>query len=364
MKLAILGTRGIPNNYGGFEQCAEVLAAGLQKKGYEVTVYNPSFHSYNKRVFDGVTIKKIYSPNKLIGNSASNFVFDYLCFKDAVKSDYDIILELGLITSSPSIIFVRHRGKIIVTNIDGIEWRRKKWNFIIRFITRNMEKLGVRFSDYLIADNLGIVDYLKKTYDISAKYIAYGADILDTPDSKILNDYNLKAGKFILCVGRIEPENNYEMIFKSYVKAKLNIPLILIGNHLTKFGDYLKDKFKNENIYFFGTIYDKKILDNLRYYSKLYIHGHSVGGTNPSLIEAMSASALVLIHRNKFNLSVLTNNELAFSNSDELKELLLDSKIISEKKKHVSKNLKIIKEKFSWEKIIDDYETFFLSILN
>ena len=364
MKIAILGTRGIPNNYGGFEQCAEVLAAGLQKKGYEVTVYNPSFHSYNKRVFDGVTIKKIYSPNKLIGNSASNFVFDYLCFKDAVKSDYDIILELGLITSSPSIIFVRHRGKIIVTNIDGIEWRRKKWNFIIRFITRNMEKLGVRFSDYLIADNLGIVDYLKKTYDISAKYIAYGADILDTPDSKILNDYNLKAGKFILCVGRIEPENNYEMIFKSYVKAKLNIPLILIGNHLTKFGDYLKDKFKNENIYFFGTIYDKKILDNLRYYSKLYIHGHSVGGTNPSLIEAMSARALVLIHRNKFNLSVLTNNELAFSNSDELKELLLDSKIISEKKKHVSKNLKIIKEKFSWEKIIDDYETFFLSILN
>ena len=364
MKLAILGTRGIPNNYGGFEQCAEVLAAGLQKKGHEVTVYNPSFYNYNKKVFDGVTIKKIYSPNKLIGNSASNFVFDYLCFKDAVKSDYDIILELGLITSSPSIIFVRHRGKIIVTNIDGIEWRRKKWNFIIRFITRNMEKLGVRSSDYLIADNLGIKDYLKKTYDISAKYIAYGADILDTPDPKILDDYNLKAGKFILCIGRIEPENNYEMIFTSYAKAKLNIPLIIIGNHLTKFGDYLKDKFKNENIYFFGAIYDKKILDNLRYYSKLYIHGHSVGGTNPSLIEAMSASALVLIHRNKFNLSVLTNNELAFSNSYELKELLLDSKIISEKKKHISENLKIIKEKFSWEKIIDDYETFFLSILN
>ena len=364
MKLAILGTRGIPNNYGGFEQCAEILAVGLQKKGHEVTVYNPSYHNYRKKIFNGVTIKKIYSPNKLIGNSASNFVFDYLCFKDAVKSDYDIILELGLITSSPSIIFVRHRGKIIVTNIDGIEWRRKKWNFIIRFITRNMEKLGIRSSDYLIADNLGIKDYLKKTYDISAKYIAYGADILDAPDSKILNDYNLKAGKFILCVGRIEPENNYEMIFKSYVKAKLNIPLIIIGNHLTKFGDYLKDKFKNENIYFFGAIYDKKILDNLRYYSKLYIHGHSVGGTNPSLIEAMSASALVLAHRNKFNLSVLTNNELAFSNSDELKELLLDTKIISEKKKHISENLKIIKEKFSWQKIIDDYETFFLNILN
>ena len=134
----------------------------ITKKGHDVTVYNPSFHSYNKRIFDGVTIKKIYSPNKLIGNSASNFVFDYLCFKDAVKSDYDIILQLGLITSSPSIILVRHRGKIVVTNIDGIEWRRKKWNFIIRFITRNMEKLGIHYSNYLIADNLGIKDYLKK----------------------------------------------------------------------------------------------------------------------------------------------------------------------------------------------------------
>ena len=364
MKLAILGTRGIPNNYGGFEQCAEILALGLYKKGHDVTVYNPSFHDYNNRTFEGVTIKKIYSPNKLIGNSASNFVYDYLCFKDAVNSDYDIILELGLITSSPSIIFVRHRGKVVVTNIDGVEWRRKKWNFIIRFITRNMEKLGVRFSDYLIADNLGIKDYLKKTYDLSAEYIAYGADILETPDVSILSEYNLKAEKYILCIGRIEPENNYEMIFNCYVETKLNIPLVIVGNHLTKFGDYLKEKFKNENIYFFGSIYDKKILDNLRHFSKLYVHGHSVGGTNPSLIEAMSAGALVLVHRNKFNLSVLNNDELSFSSSDDLKALLLDNNIISEKKKYVSENLKTIKKKFSWKKIIDDYETFFLSILN
>ncbi len=364
MKLAILGTRGIPNNYGGFEQCAEALAVGLQKKGHQVTVYNPSFHYYNKKFYNGVTIKKKYSPNKLLGNSASNFIYDYLCFKDAVKSDYDIILELGLITASPSIILLRHRGKIIVTNIDGIEWRRKKWNFITRFITRNMEKLGVHFSDYLVADNLGIQDYLKTTYNKSSKYIAYGANILDSPEPIILNEYNLKEGEYILCIGRIEPENNYEIIFKAFVDSNLSIPLLIIGNHLTKYGDYLKDKFKNKNIYFFGPIYNKDKLNNLRYYSRFYIHGHSVGGTNPSLIEAMSAGALVLMHRNKFNLSVLQNENLSFSNPEELKKLLLDKRILSEKKKYVMENLSIIKEKFSWEKIINAYENFFLSISN
>mgnify|MGYP001170792362 FL=1 len=364
MNLAILGTRGIPNNYGGFEQCAERLAEGFCSRGHKVTVYNPSFHEYKKSKFKGVLIKTIFSPNKLIGNTASNFVFDYLSYIDAVKSDYDIILQLGLITSSPAIILIPRKDKIVVTNIDGIEWRRKKWNKLIRFFTRNMEKFGINASDYLIADNLGIQDYIKNTYNLNAKYIAYGADIFGSPNSKILKDYNLEAEKFILCIGRIEPENNYEMIFKSYLDAKLKIPLVIIGNHLTTYGDYLKDKFKNKNIFFFGPIYKKVVLDNLRYFSKLYIHGHSVGGTNPSLIEAMSAGALVLVHRNKFNLSVLSNKRLSFSNSNDLKKLLSDSKIIKEKKKHISQNLNTIKMKFSWKKIINDYENFFLNILN
>ena len=107
MKIAILGTRGIPNNYGGFEQCAEYLSVGLAKKGHDISIYSPNFHPYKDVTFKGVKIIKKSSPKHLFGNSASNFIYDYLCLKDAVKQDFDIILELGLITSSLSIIFCR-----------------------------------------------------------------------------------------------------------------------------------------------------------------------------------------------------------------------------------------------------------------
>ena len=124
MKIAILGTRGIPNNYGGFEQCAEFLSVGLAERGHEVTVYSPHFHTYKETKFKHVTIIKKRSPENIFGVSAANFIYDYLCFKDAVKKDFDIILQLGLITSALSLILCRHKGKIVVTNIDGLEWKR------------------------------------------------------------------------------------------------------------------------------------------------------------------------------------------------------------------------------------------------
>ena len=156
MKIAILGTRGIPNNYGGFEQCAEFLSVGLVEKGNQVTVYSPDFHPYKEKYYKGVSIIRKKSLKYFLGNSASNFIYDYLCFKDAVRKDFDIILELGLITSSLSIIFCNHKNKIIVTNLDGLEWKRSKWNMIIQKTTKMLEKYGVMHSDYLIADNIGI----------------------------------------------------------------------------------------------------------------------------------------------------------------------------------------------------------------
>ena len=161
MKIAILGTRGIPNNYGGFEQCAEYLSIGLVEKEHQVTVYSPDFHPYKDEFYKGVRIIRKASPKSFFGNSATNFIYDYLCFKDAVRKDFDIILELGLITSSLSIIFCNHKKKMIVTNLDGLEWKRSKWNKIVQKITKKLEKYGVKHSDYLIADNVGIQDYFQ-----------------------------------------------------------------------------------------------------------------------------------------------------------------------------------------------------------
>ena len=363
MKIAILGTRGIPNNYGGFEQCAEYLSVGLVERGHDVSVYSPNFHPYKNDTFKGVKIIRKASPQNIFGNSASNFIYDYLCLKDAVRQDFDIILELGLITASLSIIFCRHRGKVIATNIDGLEWKRSKWNPIIQRVTKTLEKYGVKYSDYLIADNVGIQEYLHDEYGRDSEFIAYGAVDIKQPNSDCLLEYGLTKNEYFLSIARLEPENNLEMMFDAYILSNTPTPYFVIGNHLTPYGDYLKDKYRDKGIIFLGGIFNKQHLDNIRYYSKYYLHGHSVGGTNPALLEAMAARALILAHNNQFNKPVIEGNAFYFSNSNELETLLNDHRILDQKKKFVSNNLIKIDKIYKWSVVINQYETYLKNIV-
>jgi len=363
MKVAILGTRGIPNNYGGFEQCAEYLSVGLVSKGHEVIVYNPEFHPYNSDNYKGVKIIKKASPRNIVGKAAANFIYDYLCLKDAVNRDIDIILELGLITSSLGIIFCNHKGKVITTNLDGLEWKRSKWNNVVQFITKALEKYGVRYSDYLVADNIGIQKYILKKYNKNSAFIPYGAEVFKSPNKKLLKEYNLSPYNYLLTIARLEPENNLEMMFDAYVAAKRNIPYVVIGNHLTNYGDYLKDKYRNLGIIFLGGIFDKNHLDNLRMFAKYYLHGHSVGGTNPSLLEAMAAGAFILGHDNQFNKSVVNNEAYYFSTVKQLTSLLKKKSILDSRHMFTNINIEKIKKTYNWNNIIDQYEKYFIKIL-
>ena len=363
MKIAILGTRGIPNNYGGFEQCAEYLSVGLVAKGHDVSIYNPKFHAYKENSFKGVKIIRKESPQQIFGNSISNFIYDYFCLKDAVKKDFDIILELGLITSSLSIIFCRHRGKVIVTNLDGLEWKRSKWNKIVQKITKTLEKYGVMFSDYLIADNVGIQKYILEEYGRKSEMIAYGTERIKKPNAECLKKYGLEKNTYLLSIARLEPENNLEMMFDAYTKSKIQTPYFLVGNHLTPYGDFLKDKYRDSGILFLGGIFNKDHLDNIRFYSKYYLHGHSVGGTNPTLLEAMAAKTFILSHDNRFNKSVLENNAFYFSNSDELGCLLENEELLNHKESFALNNLKKIDNVYRWEIVVNEYEAYFKRIL-
>ena len=364
MKIAILGTRGIPNNYGGFEQCAESLSIGLVKKGYDVTVYNPNFHPFKEEVFKGVKIQKIYSPQQYLGTSASNFVFDYLCFRHAVNSKFDIILELGLITAAPSIILCRKGSSVVVTNLDGLEWKRAKWSPLVRFITKKLEKFGVKRSNYIVSDNLAIQKYVKTNYNKDSKFIAYGAEVVSSLKRSTIEQYLVVDGDYILTIARLEPENNLELMCDSYLSSNSNLPYYIIGNYDTKYGHFLKKKYEGTSIHFLGAIFNKVELDTFRFFAKYYLHGHSVGGTNPALIEAMAASAFVIIHDNPFNKSVACNFNLSFANQSELSEILLDKSLLSKREEIVKENLKIINSNYRWDKIIDQYENYFLRILN
>ncbi|MDL2214578.1 DUF1972 domain-containing protein [Dysgonomonas sp. OttesenSCG-928-M03] len=364
MKIAILGTRGIPNSYGGFEQFAEYLSVGLSRLGHSVTVYNTSFHEYEGDNYKGVSISKIYSPEKIIGASA-NFIYDYLCLKDALKKDFDIIYELGYHSNAPSYYFLNEKSPVIITNMDGLEWKRSKWSPLTRKLIHKLEKIAINKSDYLISDNPAIRDYYLQNFEKDSFYIPYGAEVVKHFDEKTLVEYNVSAKNYFLIIARLEPENNIEMILDGFIQSQCSYPFLVIGNKDSKYGKYLQKKYTEKNILFLGGIYNKEVLDNLRHFSSAYFHGHSVGGTNPSLLEAMASQAFIIAHDNPFNHKVLGGDSIYFKQSEDISSIIKNEDY-KFKNFHIaiSNNLTKIEITYSWSKIISDYENLFLNILN
>ena len=364
MKIAILGTRGIPNNYGGFEQFAEHISIGLVQKGHEVTVYNPHFHPYNMPEFKGVNIITIKSPEQKLG-SAGNFIYDFRCLKDARYRAFDIIYEAGYATCCPFFYLLKSTGAILITNMDGLEWKRSKWNFFTKRLMKYLEALAVKRSHYIVSDNRGIQDYYRSNFNKDSFLISYGADLNLTHSENDLLDFKISAENFFLLIARMEPENNIDVILQAYKKSGRTEPFLVIGNYKTKYGKYLYKKHNNNQVRFLGSIYNKKILDSLRYYCKAYLHGHSVGGTNPSLLEAMASSCFIIAHKNSFNGSVLKESGVYFDSIETLKNIFtsIDTAILNYKAKFIQENLSEINKNYNWQLIIDMHEKVFKDIL-
>ncbi|MFI0425740.1 MAG: DUF1972 domain-containing protein [Flavobacterium sp.] len=353
MRIGILGTRGIPNYYGGFEQFAEFFATYAASKGHEVYVYNSHNHPYQQQIFKGVTIVHCYDPEFKIG-TAGQFIYDFNCIRDARKRDFDIILQLGY--TSSSIWFSFHpKDAIVITNMDGLEWKRTKYSKKVQKALQIAERLAVKKSDYLISDSIGIQKYIQEKYQKESTYIAYGAHNFDNANFDILKEYHVEKENFNMLMARFEPENNLDMVLEGVALADEKTPILVIGNHLTKYGTYLKNKFSSfEHIRFIGAVYDLEYLNNLRYFSNIYFHGHTVGGTNPSLLEAMASKALIAAHNNDFNKGVLQENAFYFSSAEEVKKILNTIKK-SNNLQFVQNNFEAIAKSFNWEKINEQY---------
>ena len=354
MKIAILGTRGIPNYYGGFEQFAEFFSVYLVEKGHEVYCYNSHNHKFQEKTFHGVHIIHQNDPEYKYG-TFGQFIYDYNCIRDSRRRDFDIILQLGY-TSNSIWFFLLPKRPIIITNMDGIEWKRSKYSKPIQQFLRFAERLAAISSDYLVSDSLGIKKFLKERYKKESTYIAYGAHPFNNPDEHIIKEYNIEKDKYNMIMARFEPENNLDMVLEGVALNKDdNTPILVVGNHETKYGNYLKQKFKNyKNIRFMGGIYNLEHLNNLRYHSKFYFHGHSVGGTNPSLLEAMASKAFIAAHNNDFNKGVLKDNAVYFSNAKEVEKILKTFKK-NDNLQLIQNNFEAIKNEFNWEKINGQY---------
>ena len=372
MKIAFISTRGIPNNYGGFEQFAEYISVGMAQRGHEVVVYSPKFHPYQEDTYKGVRLKHIYSPETWMGSSVGSFFYDFASLCDALKKeDFDIIYEAGYTSIIPAYIWfnVRKRKRpIFTTNMDGLENKRSKFSPMVRRFLDWEEKMAVKYSHYLIADNMGIHDYYKEKYDKESKFLAYGADIHDDFNADYLKEFGLQPEEYYILIARLEPENNIVMAIEGYLHSKENgrRPLIVVGKTNTPHGKELVEKYGNEkNVRFVGGIYDFKKLDSVRHFSKAYFHVHSVGGTNPSLLEAMAAGCFIFAHDNIFNRAVLEENAFYYPSADKVAEYLnrIDTMAEESKIQYTANNIEVIRNEYSWEHLVDEHEKYFQWLL-
>lgn len=360
MKIAIVSTRGIPNNYGGFEQFAEIISAELVKQKHKVTVYNPHFHPFSKNQFNGVDVVKIFSPEKKLG-TAANFIYDFLSLRQAIKNNHDIILCCGYTTAAVSFLFLNFKNCRLFVNVDGLEWKRSKYSKPIQKLALWFEKIAIKKSNGLISDNEGIQKYLEENYHATSAFIPYGAEIPVEVDAKIPEQFRVHQFEYDLLIARMEPENSIELILNTYKNLAKEKKILVAGSLTNRYGKFIYQKFKScSNIIFLNWIDEKKILDSLRQYARLYIHGHRVGGTNPSLLEAMAAQALIVAHDNIFNKSVLKDAAFYFTDENQLAEIVNDDAAIQKQRSlFISKNLHEIKEKYNWERITSSYEKLF-----
>ncbi|HDR50051.1 MAG TPA: DUF1972 domain-containing protein [Mariniphaga anaerophila] len=362
MKIGIIGSRGIPNEYGGFEQFAGYLSAGLVKKGWDVWVYSPHHHSYQGREYNGINLIHCYDPEKKAG-PAGHFIYDLNCILDSRKRGFDILLQLGYTTSA---IWNRliDKKSVLITNPDGLEWQRNKYNRLVKLFLRHSEKLALNKSHYIVADSKVIQQRLLKRYKNKTLFIPYGADLFSNPGEHQIRQLNLTPKKYYLLASRMQPDNHPEEIIRGVKNSGTDLPLVVVGNVNNKFAKKLYKKYNSPSIRFMGGIYNQELLNNLRYYSTLYFHGHSAGGTNPSLIEAMAASARICAHNNPFNKEVLGSEADYFLTEKEITQIIQKDQLPKVWQTRITNNLKKTETIYSKQTIIDQYDSLFRQIVH
>ncbi|MDM8262295.1 beta 1-4 rhamnosyltransferase Cps2T [Ligilactobacillus salivarius] len=380
----IVGSKGIPANYGGFETFVDNL---VTRQVNPKIKYHVSCMTFDKSVknydYNGAECQEIYVPN--IGG-AKAILYDLRSLDwalDTIKERnltdgivYILACRIGPFLHKYIKKFHNHGFKVWV-NPDGHEWKRAKWSAPVRKYWKVSEKLMVKNADFLICDSKSIEEYIHedyRKYNPQTTFIAYGADItpstLKQDDKKVVdwfNKHDVKLNEYFLIVGRFVPENNYETMIKEFMKSKVNKDLVIITNvEKNAFYNSLKEETHFENdkrIKFVGTVYDAELLKFIRENALGYLHGHSVGGTNPSLLEALGSTKINLLYNVGFNKEVGEDSSLYWSLEDgslanKLNEV---EEISTEKEENFGKLAKQqIIDNYSWEKIVNDYEEQFV----
>jgi glycosyltransferase involved in cell wall biosynthesis len=361
MRIAIIGTRGIPNHYGGFEECATHLAQRWVSMGHEVSVYNSANHPFQGSSWNGVQIFVMPDPEPHLG-TFGQFIYDFNTIYHTRSQPYDIILQLGYTSSAIWQWLFRAKPRL-VTNMDGIEWRRSKYPPLVRRFLRWSERKAARRAHQLIADHPAIQDHLDKRFGKGAVYIPYGAVERADYQNNVLEQFHVQAGNYHLLIARTEPENHLHLILEGITLSEVELPTLVLGFKANAYGRMLEKRFRSSRILFHPGVFDDQITSALRYYSRRYFHGHSVGGTNPSLLQAMVDQCLIYAHDNEFNRYVLGQNAHFFTTAGDIAQQLRNPLSPLDVALWKKNNLERIRREYNWDSIAEQYELVFEQLL-
>lgn len=358
MRIAIIGSKGIPANYGGFETFAFHLAQELSDK-HEITIVN---ERENKAGNFNFPVKIIYS-DYMKSKNPLRYYNQSLSF---VYKSNDIVLICGV---GGSLFYpFRRKHSVFITNVDGAEHRRGKYSLLKRWFVYFLQYASTYFSHFIIADSKEIGKYWKKRFGISDKRIAsiaYGAEIPAMFDDSVLKDYGLSAKNYFLVVARLVPENNLQMILNAYSNYKGMKRLVIVGSTTDNPFARIISGVKDKRVIFTEGIYLKSKLDSLRKNSFAYIHGHSVGGTNPALLEAMAAKCVCICHDNVYNREVAGEKQNYFEDAAVLLGMMnsLDENV-DHGESLAELTYQRILSHYTWEKIAGQYESLFEKLIS
>lgn len=317
LTVALIGTRGIPAAYGGFETAVEEVGRRLVERGHNVVVYGRDSGSTGDHYLGmrRVTLPAIrHKSLETLSHTALSTVHAVA----TARPDAAIVFNAA---NSPFVPLLRARGIPVALHMDGLEWRRSKWGPRGRAYYRWAEQHGVRTADALIADAPGIAEYYRDQFDVPTELIRYGAPILDGAPREGIEALGLEPNGFHLVVARFEPENHVLEIVEGYRASAARKPLVVVGSapYSSEYTQAIQAAADGDpRIRLLGGVFDQELLDALYAHAYTYLHGHSVGGTNPSLLRAMGAGTAVIAYDIGFNSEVLDDQAWFFSTSDDV----------------------------------------------
>lgn len=359
MRFAMLGTRGVPAQYGGFETAVEEIGKRLVCRGHEVTVYcrNPG-----QRIteFEGMRLINLPAVRR---RSLETLSHTGLSVLHAAGRPPDAAVLFNT-ANAPYIPLLKARGIPAVVHLDGLEWKRAKWRGLGALYYRWTEALAARHGPALLADAQGIAEYVRHTYGVRSCVIPYGAPIL-SPGTDKLADLGLKSGGYHLIVARMEPENHVDMIVEGYVASGSSTPLVVVGSapYGHSYIERIQQLAAGSDVRFVGSIWDQDLLNQLYAHSASYLHGHSVGGTNPSLLRALGCAAPVTAYDVNFNQEVTDGHARFFATpADVADSIRADEEDREAARKRGQAGQEHAARAYQWDDVAERYEALLLEV--